>query len=79
SENIPSPANITITGGAVYVNGAEGVLIKLSSQVSVIGLDIHDNGSAGVRSYGSSGVDVIDNTLSNYSLGAPVPEMIMQS
>ncbi|AQX64874.1 glycosyl hydrolase family 28-related protein [Pseudomonas syringae pv. actinidiae] len=79
SENIPSPANITITGGAVYGNGAEGVLIKLSSQVSVSGLDIHDNGSAGVRIYGSSGVDVFDNTLSNNSLGAPVPEIIIQS
>ncbi|RMV68179.1 M10 family metallopeptidase C-terminal domain-containing protein [Pseudomonas coronafaciens] len=79
SENIPSPANITITGGAVYGNGAEGVLIKLSSQVSVSGVDIHDNGSAGVRIYGSSGVDVFDNTLSNNSLGAPVPEVIIQS
>ncbi|WP_122669584.1 M10 family metallopeptidase C-terminal domain-containing protein [Pseudomonas viridiflava] len=79
SENIPSPANITITGGAVYGNGAEGVLIKLSSQVSVSGLDIHDNGSAGVRIYGSSAVDVFDNTLSNNSLGAPVPEIIIQS
>ncbi|NAT18270.1 hypothetical protein CU663_32040 [Pseudomonas syringae pv. actinidifoliorum] len=79
SENIPSPANITITGGAVYGNGAEGVLIKLSSQVSVSGLDIHDNGSAGVRIYGSSGVDVFDNTLSNNALGAPVPEIIIQS
>ncbi len=79
SENIPSPANITITGGAVYGNGAEGVLIKLSSQVSVSGVDIHDNGSAGVRIYGSTGVDVFDNTLSNNSLGAPVPEIIIQS
>ncbi|WP_024675214.1 M10 family metallopeptidase C-terminal domain-containing protein [Pseudomonas syringae] len=79
SENIPSPANITITGGAVYGNGAEGVLIKLSSQVSLSGVDIHDNGSAGVRIYGSTGVDVFDNTLSNNSLGAPVPEIIIQS
>jgi len=79
SENIPSPANITITGGAVYGNGAEGVLIKLSSQVSVSGVDIHDNANAGVRIYGSSGVEVFDNTLSNNSLGAPVPEIIIQS
>jgi len=79
SENIPSPANITITGGEVYGNGAEGVLIKLSSQISVSGVDIHDNGSAGVRIYGSSKVDLVDNTLSNNSLGAPVPEIIIQS
>ncbi len=79
SENIPSPANITISGGAVYGNAAEGVLIKLSSDVSVSGVDIHDNGSAGVRIYGSSGVEVVDNTLSNNSLVNPVPEVIIQS
>ncbi|AKF47433.1 M10 family metallopeptidase C-terminal domain-containing protein [Pseudomonas fragariae (ex Marin et al. 2024)] len=79
SENIPSPANITITGGAVYGNAAEGVLIKLSSQVSVSGVDIHDNGNAGVRIYGSSGVDIFDNTLSNNALGSAVPEIIIQS
>ncbi|WP_024695869.1 glycosyl hydrolase family 28-related protein [Pseudomonas syringae] len=79
SENIASPANITITGGAVYDNGAEGVLIKLSSQVSVSGVNIHDNASAGVRIYGSSGVDIVDNTLTNNALGAAVPEIIIQS
>ncbi|WP_426142880.1 M10 family metallopeptidase C-terminal domain-containing protein [Pseudomonas sp. DWP3-1-2] len=79
SENIPSPANITITGGAVYDNGAEGVLIKLSSEVTVSGLNIYDNGSAGIRVYGSSNVDIVDNTLTNNSLGAPVPEIIIQS
>ncbi|HEX8594626.1 MAG TPA: glycosyl hydrolase family 28-related protein [Pseudomonas sp.] len=79
SENIPSPANVTITGGAVYGNGAEGVLIKLSSEVTVSGLDIHDNGSAGIRIYGSSNVDVVDNTLTHNSLGNPVPEIIIQS
>jgi len=79
SENIPSPANITITGGAVYGNGAEGVLIKLSSEVTVSGVNIHDNASAGIRIYGSSNVDVVDNTLTNNSLGAPVPEVIIQS
>ncbi len=79
SENIPSPANITITGGEVYGNGAEGVLIKLSTDVSVSGVNIHDNASAGVRIYGSSGVDLVDNVLSHNSLGASVPEIIIQS
>ena len=79
SENIPSPSNITITGGEVYGNGAEGVLIKLSSDVTVSGLDIHDNASAGVRIYGSNHVEIIDNTLNNNSLGNPVPEIILQS
>lgn len=79
SENIPSPANITITGGEVYGNGAEGVLIKLSSQVTVSGLNIHDNGNAGIRIYGSSEVDVVDNTLTNNSLASAVPEIIIQS
>lgn len=79
SENIPSPNNITITGGEVYGNGAEGVLIKLSSEVTMTGVDIHDNASAGVRIYGSNNVDVINNTLSNNSLGGGVPEIIIQS
>jgi parallel beta-helix repeat protein len=79
SENIPSPSNITITGGEVYGNGAEGVLIKMSSEVAVSGVDIHDNTSAGVRIYGSNHVEIIDNTLHSNSLGNPVPEIIIQS
>lgn len=79
SEDIPSPSNITITGGEVYGNGAEGVLIKMSSEVTVSGVDIHDNASAGVRIYGSNHVEIIDNTLHNNSLGSPVPEIIIQS
>ncbi|MGF6221942.1 M10 family metallopeptidase C-terminal domain-containing protein [Pseudomonas frederiksbergensis] len=79
SEDIPSPSNITITGGEVYGNGAEGVLIKMSSEVTVSGVDIHDNASAGIRIYGSNHVEIIDNTLNNNSLGGPVPEIIIQS
>ncbi|WP_053162580.1 putative Ig domain-containing protein [Pseudomonas brassicacearum] len=79
SEDIPSPNNITITGGEVYGNGAEGVLIKLSSEVTVTGVDIHDNSSAGIRIYGSNHVEIIDNTLNNNSLGGAVPEIIIQS
>lgn len=79
SEDIPSPTNITITGGEVYGNGAEGVLIKMSSEVTVSGVDIHDNASAGIRIYGSNHVEIIDNTLNNNSLGSPVPEIIIQS
>ncbi len=79
SENIPSPSNIVITGGEVYGNGAEGVLIKLSSDVTLSGVDIHDNGSAGVRIYGSNNVEVTDNTLSNNALKGGVPEIIIQS
>lgn len=79
SENIPSPSNIIITGGEVYGNGAEGVLIKLSSDVTLSGVYIHDNSSAGVRIYGSNNVEVSDNTLSNNALGGGVPEIIIQS
>ncbi|SEI08626.1 type I secretion C-terminal target domain (VC_A0849 subclass) [Pseudomonas asplenii] len=79
SEDIPSPSNITISGGQVYGNGAEGVLVKLSSEVSVSGVNIHDNVGAGVRIYGSNHVDVIDSTLNNNALGAAVPEITIQS
>uniref|UniRef100_UPI003CFB4940 putative Ig domain-containing protein n=1 Tax=Pseudomonas sp. DC3200b2 TaxID=2804669 RepID=UPI003CFB4940 len=63
----------------VYGNGAEGVLVKLSSEVSVSGVDIHDNGGSGVRIYGSTGVTVTGNTLTNNGLNAPVPEVVIQS
>jgi Ca2+-binding RTX toxin-like protein len=79
SENIPSPSNITITGGEVYNNGAEGVLVKLSSDVTVSDVNIHDNNSAGVRIYGSNHVEISGNTLTNNSLGGGVPEVIIQS
>lgn len=79
SENIPSPSNVTITGGEVYGNGAEGVLIKLSSDVTLSGVSIHDNSSAGVRVYGSNHVQVSGNTLTNNALGGGVAEIIIQS
>ncbi|WP_335944278.1 putative Ig domain-containing protein [Pseudomonas sp. G166] len=79
SEDIPSPSNVTITGGEVYGNGAEGVLIKLSSEITVSDVDIHDNSSAGIRIYGSNHVEILDNTLNNNSLGGAVPEIIIQS
>lgn len=63
----------------MYGNGAEGVLIKLSSDVTVSDVDIHDNTSAGIRIYGSNHVEIVDNTLNNNSLGNPVPEIIIQS
>jgi len=79
SENIPSPTDITITGGAIYDNGAEGILVKMSSDVTISGVDIHDNGSAGIRLYGSNGVTVVDNTLTSNGQTNPVPEIIIQS
>lgn len=79
TENIPSPYNITITGGELYDNGAEGVLVKMSSGVEVSGVNIHDNGGAGVRLYGSSDTTVENNTITNNSLNGSTSEVLIQS
>ncbi|UFH51105.1 M10 family metallopeptidase C-terminal domain-containing protein [Pseudomonas sp. KNUC1026] len=79
SEDIPSPYNITITGGEVYGNAAEGVLVKMSNHVTVDSVNVHDNGTAGVRLYGSSNVTVENNTLTHNAQTSAVPEVIVQS
>lgn len=63
SEDIPAPSLIAISGGDVYGNGREGVLLQGVSNVSVSGLRIHDNGMSGVRIYGSDHVTVSGNTI----------------
>ena len=79
SSDIPSPENILIQGGEYYDNGLEGVLIKLSSQVTVDGADIHGNGGTGVRIYGSSDVQVINSNIHGNAQNAPNPEILVQS
>ncbi len=63
SEDIPSPENVLITGGEIYGNAREGILIKLSGDVLVENVDIHDNGRYGVRIHGSDHVTVSGNTI----------------
>jgi Ca2+-binding RTX toxin-like protein len=60
SENIAWPTNINISGGEVWGNTKEGVLIKMSDHVTVDGVSIHNNGYDGLRIYGGA-----YNTVSN--------------
>lgn len=78
SENIPSPHHITIEGGEVYGNAAEGVLVKLSNGVDISGVDIHHNGTSGVRVYGSTDVEVRGNLIHENTQKAGIPEVLIQ-
>ena len=78
-EDIPAPSDITITGGSVYGNKAEGLLIKLVNDVNVSGVDIHDNGRSGVRLYGSSEVQLLNNAIHQNSRSVTSPEVVIQS
>lgn len=78
SENIPSPYHITIEGGEVYGNAAEGVLVKLSNGVDISGVDIHHNGTSGVRVYGSTDVEVRGNLIHENAQKAGIPEVLIQ-
>lgn len=79
SDNIPSPENILIQGGEYYDNAKEGILIKLSSQVTVDGAEIYGNGGTGVRIYGSSDAQVINSEIYGNAQSAPNPEILVQS
>lgn len=78
SENIPSPYHISIEGGEVYGNAAEGVLVKLSNGVDISGVDIHHNGTSGVRVYGSTDVEVRGNLIHENAQKAGIPEVLIQ-
>ncbi len=75
SENITSPYHITISGGEVYGNKGEGVLVKMSNGVDISDIDIHHNGTSGVRVYGSSDVTVRDNLIHENAQQNAVPEV----
>lgn len=65
--DIPVPHNIEIRGGELYGNSKEGIQIRLSDNVLVTGVSIHDNGTYGVRLKGASHVSLLDNTISGSS------------
>jgi hypothetical protein len=63
SYDIPLPNNILIEGGESFGNDKEGVLIKMSYNVEIREVYIHDNGTYGVRLYGASNVSVLNNRI----------------
>ncbi|SFX65137.1 glycosyl hydrolase family 28-related protein [Azotobacter vinelandii] len=79
SENLAHPENILIDGGSYYDNGLEGVLVKMSNNVTVQNADIHGNGSPGVRVYGAQGVQILGNQIHDNAKTAVAPEVLLQS
>ncbi|HEX2561056.1 M10 family metallopeptidase C-terminal domain-containing protein, partial [Phenylobacterium sp.] len=67
SEDIPSPFNITITGGELHGNALAGILVKYSHDVTINGVNIHDNGREGVKVDGSDNVSILNSTIRNNS------------
>ncbi|MFC3080129.1 glycosyl hydrolase family 28-related protein [Phenylobacterium terrae] len=71
SELIPSPYDVTITGGEVYGNSLAGVLVKYSRDITIDGVNIHGNGREGVKIDGSDNVSVLNSTIANNSQAGP--------
>lgn len=71
SDNRPLTDNISVDGGKFYHNGLEGVLIKISTDVTLRGAEIYDNGKEGVEIAGSSGAVIADNLIYNNSRSDP--------
>lgn len=63
SFNIASPGNIVITGGESYGNVNDGILLRMSDNILVTSVNIHDNGQAGVHLKGSSHVTIDGNIM----------------
>lgn len=70
---------VQITGGEVYGNRDEGVLLKLTDQSRVSGVTVHDNGGAGVGVVGSSGNTISGNTLYSNVLDHGNAEVLIQA
>ena len=65
--DIPWPTRIMITGGEYYSNAREGILIKLSDNVTVTGALIYDNDRQGIRIEGATNTTITGNTVYNNS------------
>ncbi|MFC0710934.1 glycosyl hydrolase family 28-related protein [Azorhizophilus paspali] len=71
--------NVEIKGGSFYDNGQEGVLIKMSTDVSLQGAEIYGNGYAGVRVQGVEDVQILDNYIHDNAQSRANAEVILES
>ena len=78
SENLPSPDSILIDGGSYHDNALEGVMVKMSDNVTVQDADIYGNGRTGVRVLGAEGTKILDNTIKDNAQSGPFPEVAVQ-
>ncbi|GAB3466185.1 M10 family metallopeptidase C-terminal domain-containing protein [Azotobacter salinestris] len=79
SYDMPHPYNILIDGGAYYDNALEGVLLKMTHDVTLQNADIYGNGTAGVRVYGTQDVQILDNQIHDNAQNGPYAEILVQS
>jgi len=59
--------HVQIIGGEYYGNTREGILVKLSDNVTITGANIHDNARQGVRIEGSVNTILRDSVVSSNS------------
>jgi Ca2+-binding RTX toxin-like protein len=64
---IPWVMNVQVLGGEYYRNAKEGILVKLSDDVSIIGARIYGNLRQGIRVEGSSDTLIRDSFIFNNS------------
>lgn len=64
---IPPVTNIDVIGGEYSGNAREGILVKLSDDVTIDGAKVHDNQRQGVRIEGSTDTIVQNNQIYNNS------------
>lgn len=70
---------VQITGGEVYGNGEEGLLLKLTDFSRVSGVTVHDNGGAGVGLFGSGANTIAGNTLHHNAVDHGNAQIIIQA
>ncbi|WP_426152976.1 M10 family metallopeptidase C-terminal domain-containing protein [Pseudomonas sp. DC3000-4b1] len=70
---------VQITGGELYGNGEEGLLLKQTDFSRVSGVTVHDNGGAGIGLFGSSANTIAGNTLYNDAVDHGNAEVIIQA
>ena len=69
--NEPEIARVTsvqIIGGEYFGNSREGILVKLSDDVTITGASVHDNMRQGVRIEGSSNTILKESVIANNAL-----------
>ncbi|PVZ13686.1 MULTISPECIES: M10 family metallopeptidase C-terminal domain-containing protein [unclassified Pseudomonas] len=71
--------SVQITGGEVYGNAEEGLLLKQTDFSRVSGVAVHDNGGAAIGLSGSSGNTLAGNTLYNNALTHGNAEVTVQA
>ncbi|MFC0665602.1 glycosyl hydrolase family 28-related protein [Azotobacter chroococcum] len=78
-EDIAQPANILIDGGAYHDNALEGVLLKMTHDVTLQNTEVYGNGSAGVRLSGAEDVQILNNRIHDNAQNGSYPEVLLQA